>query len=65
MRAASFTPGPDGHLYAVLHAYQGTGRFPAPRVAWAYRVDATGPAGAYRLADIERNRPAPVPVNGT
>ena len=60
----SFTSGPDGALYAVLHAYAGGGSFPAPRAGWAYRVEAIGPSG-YRLADIVGNQPAPASVNGT
>lgn len=61
----SFVTGPDGHLYAVLHGYRGSAQAPAPRVAWAFRVDAVGPAGEYRLVDIPRNRSAAVSVNGS
>jgi GH43 family beta-xylosidase len=36
----SFVTGPDGDLYAVFHAYPGTGEHPeAERAAWAYRVE--------------------------
>lgn len=49
----SFVPGPDGDLYAVFHAYRGSGD-PAPgtsRIGWAYRVDSI-PGDAYGLAEI-------------
>jgi len=62
----SFAPAPDGHLHAVLHAYRGTSQAaPAPRVTWAYRVDAVGPSGAYRLVDIVGNHSAAAAVNGS
>jgi glycosyl hydrolase family 43 len=50
----SFATGPDGRLYAVLHAYRGAGSFPsAPRAAWAFAVERTGgPDAPYRLIDI-------------
>jgi hypothetical protein len=36
----SFVTGPDGGLYAVFHAYPGTGEDPrSRRAAWAYRVE--------------------------
>ncbi len=58
----SFTSGPDGTLYAVLHGYRGRGdASTAPRVAWAYRVEAAGP-GSYRLVDVG-NHPAAAAVN--
>ena len=60
----SFTAGPDGDLYAVLHGYRGEGdASTAPRVAWAYRVEAAGP-GSYRLVDVG-NHPAAAAVNGS
>lgn len=59
----SFLTGPDGGLHALLHAYRGPdAAAPAPRVAWAYRVEAAG-AGAYRLVDIARNRSVVPTVN--
>ena len=58
----SFTSGPDGTLYAVLHGYRGLGdASTAPRVAWAYRVEAAGP-DSYRLVDVG-NHPAAAAVN--
>jgi hypothetical protein len=57
--------GPDGALHALLHAYRGAeAAAPAPRVAWAYRVEAIG-SGAYRLVDIARNRSVAPTVNGS
>jgi hypothetical protein len=36
----SFVTGPGGDLYAVFHAYPGTGEHPGTkRAAWAYRVE--------------------------
>jgi Glycosyl hydrolases family 43 len=59
----SFVAGPDGTLHALLHAYRGPeAAAPAPRVAWAYRVEAIG-SGAYRLVDIARNRSVAPSVN--
>jgi Glycosyl hydrolases family 43 len=61
----SFVTGPDGALHALLHAYRGAeAAAPAPRVAWAYRVEAIG-SGAYRLVDIARNRSVAPTVNGS
>jgi hypothetical protein len=63
----SFAIGPDGQLYAVFHAYHGSGQAPsALRVAWACRVEApTAPGRGYRLAEIARNRSAGSAVSGT
>lgn len=50
----SFTTAPGGDLYAVFHAYRPTatpGGPTAPRVGWAYRVEA-GPDGSYRLTEF-------------
>ena len=61
----SFVQGTDGALHALLHAYRGAeAAAPAPRVAWAYRVEAIG-SGAYRLVDIARNRSVALTVNGS
>jgi Glycosyl hydrolases family 43 len=61
----SFVAGPDGTLPALLHAYRGAdAAAPAPRVAWAYRVEAIG-SGAYRLVDMARNRSVALTVNGS
>jgi hypothetical protein len=56
----SFVTGPGDQLYAVLHAYDGTSQLPgAPRVGWAFRVDADRASShGYRLTDIERNQAA-------
>jgi Glycosyl hydrolases family 43 len=62
----SFVVGPDGRLYAVLHAYSGGGQAPeARRVGWAYRVEADATSGqAYRLTEIHGNHSADASVNG-
>jgi hypothetical protein len=71
----SFVAGPDGALYAVFHAYAGSGEHPAaPRVAWTARVDAVPGAAAtnggsgrdsmYRLVGIAGNHSDPASVRG-
>ena len=60
----SFAVGPGDELYAVLHAYRGTGQAPGTlRVAWAYRVEPSGGPIGYRLIEIARNHSAEAPVN--
>ena len=60
----SFVVGPGGQLYAVLHAYRGAADDPAAlRVAWAYRVEPSGPPASYRLIEIARNHSAAAPVS--
>jgi hypothetical protein len=47
----SFVTGPDSHLYAMFHAYRGSGPpTNATRVGWAYRVIASH--GTYKLAEF-------------
>jgi Glycosyl hydrolases family 43 len=60
----SFVVGPGEQLYAVLHAYRGTDDDPeALRVAWAYRVEPSGPPAGYRLIEIARNHFAAASVS--
>lgn len=60
----SLVTDPNGNLYAVFHAYAGSGRAPSPRVGWAYRVEPAGDAG-YRLVEIAGNQPARSAVSGS
>jgi hypothetical protein len=47
----SFVLGPDRDLYAVFHAYRGTGRATdANRIGWAYKVVPWG--GSYQLVEF-------------
>jgi hypothetical protein len=47
----SFVTGPDGRLYAIFHAYRGSGdEVDSPRVGWVYAVDHIG--GRYRLIEF-------------
>jgi hypothetical protein len=47
----AFLTGPDGRLYAVFHAYRGTGDASnALRICWIYQVVRS--AGGYRLAEF-------------
>jgi len=69
----SFVVGPDGQLYALMHAYRGSGHAPeAPRVAWAFRVEADadvdpdptrGQDLGYHLTDIVGNQSPDTIVN--
>ncbi|MGH9110692.1 MAG: family 43 glycosylhydrolase [Acidimicrobiales bacterium] len=61
----SFVVGPDGHLYAVLHAYAGSGQAPDdPRVGWAFRVEVDTAAGpGYRLTNVVGNHSAETAVS--
>ena len=47
----AFVTGPDGHLYAMFHAYRGSGPpTDETRIGWAYRV--VGSHGTYRLTEF-------------
>jgi Glycosyl hydrolases family 43 len=60
----SFAAGPGNQLYAVLHAYRGSGQAPgALRAAWAFRVEPSGTPAGYRLIEIARNHPAGASVS--